>query len=433
MRKSYFKCGAEEFTFEVKPIGKVCALCKKEIPVVTLTTQNLKLCKNCFNHIQQKRVLEGIKTYRMFSAKDRLGIFLSGGKDSAVLAHLLKSLFPQQEILGIYLNLGIKYYSELAQQAVEELCKKIGLPLFIYNLCEKENFFIDDFIFTNFKDKICSVCGTIKRYLFSKIAKKLNLTVIATGHHLDDLISTYLTLFLSGDFLSIKRLSPVNPPLYSGQAKKIKPLYSIPEKEIFYYALLNDLPIESCACPHGEITPSKKTKKLLEELEKDNRTFKFQLLSIFLKKFIPLLKDLEEEKTLVPCLKCGEPTASYGICTFCRRVELLKRIESPKLEITPEEWEEIKRTGEVNNWVVFDVREEDDFLNGTLEGAKWLSTQLLEKEKELYKILRPFKRKKLLFICYTGRLSYLFTLKLRKANFEAYNLKNPDLAFKIGS
>ncbi|MFN3567890.1 MAG: ATP-binding protein, partial [Caldimicrobium sp.] len=258
----YIKCGFEKFHWEPTPLGKSCQVCKSEIPIVRLSTQNLKLCKGCFNRIQEKRVSEGVKRFKMFHKDDKIGIFLSGGKDSATLAHILKKLFPDFEIYGIFINLGSGYYSDFAQKAVEELCEKLSLPLFIYNLSEREGFVVDDFVFTNFKDKICSACGTVKRYLFAKIAKELNLSVIATGHHLDDLVSTYLTLFLNGDFLSLKRLYPVNPPLYPGQAKKIKPLYSLPEKEIFYYAVLNELPLESCGCPHGEITPSKKIKSI---------------------------------------------------------------------------------------------------------------------------------------------------------------------------
>ncbi len=426
MNKVYIKCGHEEFKWEAQPFKGKCQLCKIELPIIKLTTQNLKLCKTCFNKIQEKRVFEAIKKFKMISKEDTVGIFLSGGKDSAALVHILKKLFPDYQIYGIFINLGIRYYSNYAQRAVEDLCRKLSLPLYVYNLPERDNICVDDFVFTTFKDKICSVCGTIKRYLFTKIASELGLTVIATGHHLDDLLSTYLTLFLNGDFVSIKRLYPINLPLFQGQAKKIKPLYNIPEKELFYYAMLNELPLESCGCPHGELTPSKKNKTLIENLCQENRTFKFQLLSIFLNKLIPLLKD-EETISFQKCIRCGEPTVSTtSICTFCRRKELLEKITEKNLEISPEEWQEIVSSPEKENWIIFDVREEEDFLNHTLPNAKWLSPQLLEDKKALYLTMKPYKNKKLLFLCYTGRLSYLFTLALRKLGFNAFNLKEPE-------
>ncbi|PMP64531.1 MAG: TIGR00269 family protein [Caldimicrobium thiodismutans] len=427
----YIKCGAEKFEFEIKPLGGLCKRCQKEIPVVSLTTQNLKLCKSCFNAIQEKRVYETVKKFRMFNKEDRIGIFLSGGKDSASLATLLKRLFPDYSFQGIYLNLGIGYYSEYAEKTVRELCEKIELPLFVYNLPKEEGFSIDEFVFTNFRDKICSVCGVIKRYLFSKMAKALGLTVIATGHHLDDLLSTYLTLFFNGDFLSLKRLSPVNLPLYPGQAKKVKPLCQIPERELFYYAILNELPLEGCACPHGEITPAKKIKFLIEELSKENRTFKYQLMSVFLNKFLPLLKEeIKEETQFKPCLRCGEPTASANeLCNHCRRIELLERVKDRRLELTFEEWLKYSQGESKESWVIFDVREKEDYLKGALPEAKWISKDLLENERELIKTFKPFRDKNLLFYCYTGRLSYFFTLKLRKLGFKAYNLKHPEEIF----
>lgn len=427
----YVKCGAEKFEFELKPIGKVCQRCKKEVPVVTLSTQNLKLCKTCFNEIQEKRVLEAIRSYRMFGKEDRIGIFLSGGKDSATLAAILKKLYPQLPLQGIYLNLGIGHYSDFTEDTVKELCKKIGLPLLVYNLKKEEGFSIDEFLFTNFKDKICSVCGTIKRHLFSKLARKLGLTVIATGHHLDDLLSTYLTLFFQGDLLSIKRLSPVNPPLFEGQAKKVKPLIFIPEKEIFYYAVINELPLEVCACPHGEITPSKRIKTLIEEWSKENRTFKYQLLSVFLNKLLPLLKEeLKEEAEFKPCLVCGEPTVSPNqVCGFCRRRELLLRVEDKKLEFTVEEFLSLNEE-EKKDFQVFDVREKEDFEKASFLNALWVSSKLLENEKELLKTFKPFRKKNLLFYCYSGKLSYLFVVKLRKFGFRAYNLKDPENLWK---
>ncbi|MEN3039796.1 MAG: hypothetical protein ABDI07_11745, partial [Candidatus Kryptonium sp.] len=73
----YLKCGAETYQFEAKPLGKSCQLCKSATPIVTLTTQSLKLCKGCFLRIQERRVLEAVKKYKMFGDEDKVGIFLS--------------------------------------------------------------------------------------------------------------------------------------------------------------------------------------------------------------------------------------------------------------------------------------------------------------------------------------------------------------------
>ncbi len=412
--------------------GKLCKFCKEKTSILTLTTAKVSLCTSCFNNFFEKRVKETIEKYRMFDLKDKVGVFLSGGKDSTCLLTVLKKLYPELYLQGIYINLGIRYYSEIVEEVVKRLCQKLEVPLYVYNLPEKEGYFIDDFIFTSFKNKICSVCGTIKRHLFSKIARELGLTVIATGHHLDDTVSTMFTLFIQGDFSSLVKLSPVLPPLYPGQAKKVKPLYKTPEKEIFYYVTLNELPIETSNCPHEEITPIKRYKKIIEELEKENSQIKYQLLSIFNKKLIPLLKKTEEKKTeeknLNTCIFCGELTSSYNkICGRCKRISLLEKIRDKTLEISVEEFNRKLEKLESSNYVLFDLRDKEDFDKSPIKGAVQISSDLvLEKKKKFYKFLKPYKKKILFFTCYSKKLGYLFTLKARKLGFEAYNLKDSE-------
>ncbi|MEO0224578.1 MAG: hypothetical protein ABIL76_05750, partial [candidate division WOR-3 bacterium] len=116
--------------------------------------------------------------------------------------------------------------------------------------------------------------------------------------------------------------------LYEGQAKKVKPLCKIPEEEIFYYASLNGITFSTFSCPHGKTARSKKTKMLLENISKENRTFKYQLLSVFLNKLIPVLREKykQEKLSFSFCIKCNELTLSpNNLCSYCRRLELLKK------------------------------------------------------------------------------------------------------------
>ncbi|MFN4197047.1 MAG: rhodanese-like domain-containing protein, partial [Caldimicrobium sp.] len=156
------------------------------------------------------------------------------------------------------------------------------------------------------------------------------------------------------------------------------------------------------------------------------------LLSVFIERFIPLLKEDEEERTnLNRCIKCNEFTVSpTGICTFCRRKELIERLPNKKLELTAEEWLEVIKEEQDKDWVIFDVRDEEAYKERTLPQAKWLSADLLKDKKILFQKIKPYKSKKLLFFCSSGRLGYLFTLALRKMGFEAYNLKNPESLFQ---
>ena len=408
----------------------LCKLCKSEKAIVEVPSQKIKLCKNCYNQFFENRVKKCIEKYKMFHPDNKIGIFLSGGKDSATLLAVLKKLYPNINIQGIYINLGIRYYSDITENTVKELCKKVNVPLYVYSLYEKEGYRIDDFIFTRFKHKICSACGAIKRYLFSKIAKELNLDVIATGHHLDDTVSTMLSLFFQGDFDSIVRLSPVLPPIYPGQVKKVKPLYTTPEKEILYYSLINELPVEKSTCPHKDYSSSEKYKKILDELEKENRQIKYQLLSVFSKKLIPLIKRTQKKEEILEikkCIKCGEITSSPDqICSRCKRIELLNQITDKTLELSSEEFLDLIKSLEPDEWVIFDIRNKDEYEKRSFNNAKWISPEILDKSnRRIYKTFKPFKTKRIFIYGESEKLSYLLVLKLRKLGFRAFNIKHP--------
>lgn len=406
----YYKY-SEEFELELKEYPFLCKSCKKEKALIEIPSQKIKVCKTCYNNFFENRVKKIIEKYKMIKPEDKVGIFLSGGKDSSTLITVLKKLYPDLNIQAIFLNLGIKYYSEKVEKVIIDLCEKLKIHLYIYNLPEKEGYRIDDFVFTYFKNKVCSACGSIKRYLFSKIAKELKLNVIATGHHLDDTVSTMLTLFFQGDFSGIAKLKPVLPPLLPTQAKKVKPLYTTPEKEIFYYVALNDIPVANFVCPHADNNPPKKTKKILNELEKENKQIKYQLLSVFTKKLIPLINShYREEPSLKTCLKCGEITsASDNICSRCKRIELLNKVENKLLELSKKEFEEYVKSLN-SDWVLIDLKEKENLINTPL--------------KKLKKFFKLYKDKHIFFTYPEPEIGYLIALNLRKKGFKAYSIKD---------
>ncbi len=403
----YKKSELEVFEIPKVPEGIRCKLCKENSAVVEAPSLGAKLCKECFNKLFESRVKRTIEKYKMFKSSDRVGVFISGGKDSSVLAVVLKRLFPELDLKVIHINLGIRYYSERTEKKVEDFAKAFNFSIHTYRLEDTDGFCIDDFILTRFKHKICSVCGIVKRYLFSKIARQLNLDVIATGHHLDDVVSTMLNLFFQGDLVGVTRLVPVLPPIKEGQAKKVKPLVSVPEKEVFYYAILNEIPFVEENCPHGGTTPSKRLKFWLNQLEKENRQIKYQLLSVFYKKLVPLVKKSPEyqEALNLPvyeCIRCGELTSSEErVCSRCKRVLLLKEVED-KLEIT---FDELSKTCEENLKIVK------------------LDQEKLPGKRALLRELKGFKKTPVYIVSEDPEKGYRLTLWLRKKGIRAINVK----------
>lgn len=422
----YIRYGGETFEFDIFSSLRegVCQNCKKIKFLLEVPSQRKKWCKDCFLQFFEKRIKKTVEKYKMFIENQKIGICLSGGKDSSSLLWSLKKIFPDLNLLGIHLNLGIGFYSITAENAVKKLCESLKVPLYIYNLKEKEGFSIDEFVFTHYKRKICAVCGNIKRYLFSKIAKELNLEALATGHHLDDLVSTMLSLLFQGDFPSLMRLYPVLPPLFERQARKIKPLCTTPEVEIFYYSYLNELPLETRFCPHREVTPSKRMKNIIKYLEKENPQIKYQLFSVFNKKLIPLVCLQRKEELINKCKQCGELTDSIEqICGRCKKIALLGKISERTIEISSEQF--LEKTSKLNSteYIVFNVSKES-LLKDSLFGNRQIPSEYLEKsDRNIRKFFRQYKGKIIFFKSEQDNLGYCFAIRLRKMGFEAFSIK----------
>ncbi|MEM2211038.1 MAG: ATP-binding protein [Nitrososphaerales archaeon] len=302
----------------------LCVKCKNQPAETSAVEGRLKLCPKCFIEYFERRVKESVQKFHMFTHEERVAVAVSGGKDSGALLRSLKRAFPNLDIVALHINLGINGYSEHCESKVRELVKEECVELNVFKLSE-EGFTIDDFRKTLYKNEVCSPCGIVKRHILDRMALEVGAKVLATGHNLDDILSTLLHTFFSGDFVQLVRLKPVLMPQHPYQTKKVKPLIKMSEFEDYQYALYTEIPIRELNCPHSIGTKSREGKKILESLSKGNPNFKYQTLSLFLKKLIPMIEDKVKQPNLMSCIRCGFPS-STEVCAYCKRVEMVKRV-----------------------------------------------------------------------------------------------------------
>ena len=87
----------------------------------------------------------------------------------------------------------------------------------------------------------------LRKNILNKAARELGADKIAIGHNLDDESQTILMNYMRGDIGRLKRMIPGT--IQKGMIPRIKPLRSIPEKEVALYAFLNGLPVSMDECP----------------------------------------------------------------------------------------------------------------------------------------------------------------------------------------
>jgi tRNA(Ile)-lysidine synthase TilS/MesJ len=203
-----------------------------------------------------------VDSYNMIEEGDRIAVGISGGKDSltllAALAHL-KKFYPKKfELVAISIDMGFEGtdYSE-----VKAFCEGLGVE---FKVIKTQ---IYDIIFKVRKeDSPCSLCSRMRRGALNDAADELGFNKVALGHHMDDVIETYmLNLFYAG------KIGTFSPVTYLDRSKItcIRPLIYVPEKDIRYFSSKHNLPVFKPLCPADKNTERENMKKRLNELQRE--------------------------------------------------------------------------------------------------------------------------------------------------------------------
>lgn len=213
--------------------------------------------------------IAAVRDYKLIQENDRIAVCMSGGKDSAILAVLLRQLQRHSdvpfELEYISMNPG---YSEANLARLKHNCELLELPVKmfetnIFSVAEKQ------------EKNPCYLCARMRRGHLYSFAQSLGCNKIALGHHFSDVIETTLMGMLWGSQIQgmLPKLHSTN---YDGM-ELIRPLYKIHEDSIIAWARYNELEFLACACKMTETaqfdenaSKRRETKALIRELKKTN-------------------------------------------------------------------------------------------------------------------------------------------------------------------
>ena len=205
---------------------------------------------------------KAIEDYNMIEEGDKIGVALSGGKDSISMLMGLKALqrfYPKKfEIIAISINPGFDFFNK---QFLEDTCKNLEVPLFI------EDTNIKEIVFDVRQEKNpCSLCANFRRGALNSVAIREGCNKIALGHNEDDVLETFLlNLLYTG---SVNTFSPIS---YMDRSKitLIRPLIYAPEKNIKAFVKRNNIEIMNKVCPMDGISKREDMKKMIKDLRVD--------------------------------------------------------------------------------------------------------------------------------------------------------------------
>ena len=199
-----------------------------------------------------------VEDYGMISAGDRVGVGVSGGKDSVVLLVLLAELQKYNSIpfyleaITIDMGLGMDY------SGIEALCKRLNVP---FTRVETQ---IAPIIFEHRKEKNpCSMCSKMRRGALNQTLLDRGLNKLALGHHYDDAVETFLMSLLYEGRISC--FQPVTDLDRTGIIQ-IRPMLYIHEQSIDHFATRQNLPVITNRCPVDKQTKREEIKKLVYDL-----------------------------------------------------------------------------------------------------------------------------------------------------------------------
>jgi len=301
---------------------KICSKCKKQ-SVTYIRYNGTHLCRDHFIEYFERRVKKDIKKQGKTQGPTKIGVAVSGGKDSITTLHVMHDIFskrPDISIVSITVDEGIKGYRDNSIKYVKNNCKLLDVESHVISFKEITGFTMDEIAAK--KDELgeCSYCGVFRRLCLNQKAKKLGVTKLATGHNLDDIAQSVLMNFVSGDIKKLARLGP-HKKVQPGLIPRIMPLRSIPEKENMLYAILKNLQFHDAECPYSARALRGSFRNIVDTLEYQTPGARHSIFNSY-----DTIKDMLLEKyppsDINKCKICGEPTSQK----FCNACILKKRI-----------------------------------------------------------------------------------------------------------
>ncbi len=186
------------------------------------------------------KFIKAITEYKMIQDGDKIGICISGGKDSMLLAKCFQELKKHGKnnfnIEFIVMNPG---YNEKNKNKILENSKILNIPITMFETDIFERV-------ENMDDHECYLCARMRRGYLYKKAQELGCNKIALGHHFDDIIETVLM-----GMLFAGKMQTMMPKLKSTShpgMELIRPFYFVREDDIISWMKYNDLEFIKCAC-----------------------------------------------------------------------------------------------------------------------------------------------------------------------------------------
>ncbi|KAJ1970920.1 cytosolic thiouridylase subunit Ctu1 [Dimargaris xerosporica] len=250
---------------------KQCELCGAAKAALRRPKTLQCICKACFYTVFEAEIHHTIVQNQLFQPGDRVAIGASGGKDSTVLAYVLKALNDRYQYgLDLFLlsvDEGITGYRDDSLETVKRNELQYELPLRIVSYQDLYGWTMDAIVKEVGRKNNCTFCGVFRRQALDRGAMLLKADHIVTGHNADDIAETVLMNLLRGDVARLQRCTSIVTPGEDGCIPRSKPFKYTYEKEIVMYAYFKQLDYFSTECIYSPNAYRGYARAFLKDLE----------------------------------------------------------------------------------------------------------------------------------------------------------------------
>ncbi|MDG6929485.1 MAG: TIGR00269 family protein [Nitrososphaerota archaeon] len=279
------------------------------------------LCAACFSESIEEKVRRTISKHSMLRHGERIGVAVSGGKDSLSLLNILSKVAGGHgsELVAITIDEGIEGYREESIGNVRAVAGRLGVDLKVFGYKELFGFTQDDAMRRrSTKISSCAMCGTFRRRAIDVAVARTGVDVLATAHNLDDMVQTFMINLMNGDLKRIGWLGGVAEGS-AFRTRRIHPFMEVYEKEAGLYAFANGIPLQSVHCPYMDEGIRSSIRVFLNGMEEAHPGVK----QVLLKSALELSDRARVPMKARKCSACGLPS-SRELCGACSISGLLK-------------------------------------------------------------------------------------------------------------
>ncbi|KAJ1500975.1 nucleotidyltransferase [Coelomomyces lativittatus] len=317
---------------------RVCAYCQQGRAILKRPKTGASICQPCFFEVFETEIHDTIVKEQLFQKGERVAIGASGGKDSTVLAYVLKLLNEkynyQLDLILLSIDEGITGYRDDSLESVKRNQKQFGLPLKILGYEALYGWTMDEIVQQIGLKNNCTFCGVFRRQALDRGAALLDVHHIVTGHNADDMAETVMMNLLRGDIGRLQRCtSLINQSECS--IKRSKPFKYTYEKEIVMYAYFKKLDYFSTECIYSPQAFRGYARAFLKDMEAIQPSVILDIIRSgeHFAATPPSSSCMSSQKSThtSPCERCGY-MSSQQICKACLLLEGLNK-GLPKLGI----------------------------------------------------------------------------------------------------